>query len=448
MFSAVDAVLIRPLPYADADRLVMVWDDSSRTGESKFFSTPAEWHEWRRQNTVFTDIAATQPGDAALSSADGPEQLPARKVTPNFWSVLGAPPQLGRGFTEDEDARGARVVVISHGLWQRRFGGASDVVGKVITLNDNPYEVIGVMPRDFSFLPARDIDVWMPTSFSPRMLQHWSWHDVHCVARLKPGATLERARAEMAALNLRVTAEHIKPARSAVVVPLREDLAGKTSTSLLVLLSASAAVLLIACVNLANLLLSRGTTRRREVAVRAALGAARGQLLGLFLVESLVLAALGGLAGLALAVPAMRFLETLVPDTMVAVHLTLDWRVLGFSAAIALAAGLAFGLVPALGGSRRALQEGLRDGGRGSAGTRSHRFQHSLIVTETALAVVLLTTGGLLLQTFQYLQQRDLGIRREGLLTLVTPLFRYQDFERRVAFVNAELERIRRFRVS
>ena len=358
--------------------------------------------------------------------------------------MLGAAPQLGRGFTEDEDARGARVVVISDGLWHRRFGGSPGVLGRRITLNDSPYEIIGVMPRGFSFLPARDIDVWMPTSFSTAMLQQWwSWHDVICVARLKPGATLEQARRDIPALNLRVTSEHIKPARSAVVVPLREELAGKTATSLVVLLSAAAAVLLIACVNLANLLLSRATARRREVAVRAALGAARSQLIKQFLVESLVLAALGAIAGVAIALPAMRFLETLVPDTMVAVRLTLDWRVLAFSAATTIAAGLTFGLVPALGGSRRALQESLRDGGRGSAGARSYRFQHSLIVAETALAVVLLTTGGLLLQTFHHLHQLDLGIRRERLLTFVTPLFRYRDFDRRVAFVDAELERIR-----
>jgi putative ABC transport system permease protein len=227
------------------------------------------------------------------------------------------------------------------------------------------------------------------------------------------------------------------------VTPLREELAGKTQTSLIVLLCASAAVLLISCVNLANLLLARGAARRRDVAVRAALGAGRGRLITQFLIESLVLAGLGAVAGLALAVPVMRFLETLAPETIAAVHLTLDWRVLAFSAAIAIAAGLAFGLVPALGGSRRALQEGLRDGGRGSAGARSHRFQHALIVIETALAVVLLTSGGLLLQTFHHLRQLDLGIRREKLLTFVTPLFRYREFDKRVAFVNAELEQVR-----
>jgi predicted permease len=444
IFSAVDAVIIRPLPYADADHLVMIWDDNSKlTGTRKFFSTPPEWHEWRQHNTVFTDVAASQPGDASLSNDGEPEQLPARKVSANFWIVLGAQPLLGRVFTEDEDVRGAPVVVISYGLWQRRFGGARDVVGRKIILNDTPREVIGVMPREFYFMPARDIDVWMPTSFSAGMLRNWGWHDLHCVARLKPGVKLEQAQKAMAALSLRVSAEHVNPARAAAVTPLREELAGKTYTSLIVLLGASAAVLLIACVNLANLLMSRGAARRREVAVRAALGATRGRLISQFLTESLVLAGLGALAGIALAIPLMRFLDTLVPDTMAAVRLTLDWRVLTFSAVIAVAAGLTFGLMPALGLARLTLEEGLRDRGRGSAGGRSHRFQHSLIVVETALAVLLLTSGGLLLQTFQRLRETDLGIRSEKLLTFVTPLFRYRDFDQRVAFVNAELEAIR-----
>ena len=443
MFSAVDAVLIRPLPYVDADRLVMIWDEMSHIGFPKHFSTPGEWREWRRLNTVFTDIAATEPGQATLSGDGDPEQVPGRRVTANFWTVLGARPLVGRVFTEDEDARGVRVAVISHGLWQRRFGGSRDVLGRKITLNDSPYEVIGVMPRGFYFMPARDIDIWMPIAFSAQDLTKFSWHDVHCVARLNPGVTLRQAREEMAALSLRVSAPRVKPARAAVLTPLREELAGRTQASLIVLLGASAAVLLIACVNLANLLLSRGVVRRREVAVRAALGAGRGRLITQFLIESLVLSGLGLIAGLALAMPVMRFLETLVPETMAAVRLTLDWRVLAFSALIAITAGLTFGLVPALGGSRLALQDGLRDNGRGSAGARSYWLQHSLIVGETALAVALLTSGGLLLQTLQHLRRLDLGIRSERVLTFETPLFRYRDFDQRVAFVNAELEKVR-----
>ena len=219
----------------------------------------------------------------------------------------------------------------------------------------------------------------------------------------------------MAALSLQVTAKDFRGPHSVIVTPLREEIAGKTQTALILLLSASAALLLIACVNLTNLLLSRGAARGREVAVRAALGAGRGRLVAQFLTESLVLAALGTLAGLALALPAMRFLERLVPEAMGAARLTLDWRVLAFSAAVAIAAALTFGLAPALRGSRLAPQEGLRDGGRGTAGARSHWFQHSLIVVETALAVVLLTCGGLLLQTFQHLRNTDLGMQeRDG----------------------------------
>jgi putative ABC transport system permease protein len=442
MFSAVDAVLIRALPYADADRLVMVWDQ--KVDSSKMYTSPAEWREWRRLNDVFTDIAATDPDRPTISGDGAPEELAGRGVTGNFWSVLGVSPLLGRVFTEEEDRQGARLAVISYGLWQRRFGGSPDALGRTILLDDVPHDVIGVMPREFYFMPSRDVDVWSPASFPDWKLRNYYWLDLHSVARLKPGVTVEQANEAMAALNLRVTEEHTDPPRTAVVTPLREDLAGNTETALIVLLCGSAAVLLIACVNLANLLLSRGAVRRREAAVRAAIGAGRGRLITQFLVESLVLAGLGAATGLAVALPLMRFLETLVPQTMGDVRLTLDWRVLAFSSGVAITAGLLFGLAPALaGGSKRAVQEGLREGGRGSAGARSHWFQHSLIVIETALAVVLLTTGGLLLQTFQHLRQIDLGLRSERLLTFVTPLFRYPDFDQRVAFVDAMLDEIR-----
>jgi putative ABC transport system permease protein len=444
IFSAFDTILLRPLPYPDADRLVMVWDDMSKSeGDSMFVSTPAEWIEWRRRNTVFTDLACSQPGDAILSGDGEPEQVRARKVTWNLWSVLAVQPALGRAFTEDEDDKGARVVVISYGLWQRRFGGASDTVGRKIAVNDEAYEVVGVMPRTFYFMPSRDIDMWMPASFPAGMRGNFTWHDAEIVARLKPGITLEHARESMAALSLQVTAKDFRGPHSVTMIPLREEMAGKTQTALVVLLWAAAALLLISCVNLANLLLSRGEVRGREVAVRAALGAGRGRLIAQFLTESLVLAALGAVAGLALAVPAMRFLEQLVPEAMAAARLTLDWRVLAFATIASVASALAFGLAPALRVSRLSPQDGLRDGGRGTAGARSHWFQHSLIVVETALAVALLICGGLLLQTFQHLWKTDLGIRTERLLTFETPLLRYKDFDKRVAFVNAELEKVR-----
>jgi putative ABC transport system permease protein len=443
MFSAVHAVLIRPLPYADAGRLVMIWDDLSKSGDQeKQFPAPVEWLEWRRQNTVFIDIAATQPGKTSISGEGEPEQVPSRKATGNLWSVLGVQPVLGRVFSEEEDEKSIRVAVISHGLWQRRFGGSPGVIGRTMMLNDVPYEIVGVMPRDFYFMPGRDIDIWIPASFPAWMRRNFGWHDAQIVARLKPGVTVEQAHASMAPLSLQITANATNP-HAVVVTPLREELAGKTQAALVVLLCASAAVLMIACVNLVNLLMSRGRGRERETAVRAALGAGRGRLVTQFLVESLVLSAIGTAAGLVLAIPAMRFLERMVPDTMAAVRLTLDWRVLSFSAAIAIAATLAFGLAPALRRSHSAMQQGLREAGRGNAGTQSYWLQHSLIVGETAMAVALLTCGGLLLQTLHHLRKVDLGIRTERLLTFETPLFRYSNFERRVAFVNSEMENIR-----
>jgi len=283
----------------------------------------------------------------------------------------------------------------------------------------------------------------MPASFPPWMRTNFGWHNSQIVARLKPGVTLEHASQSMAALSLQVTAKDFRGPHEVVVNPLREEIAGKTQAALIVLLCASAALLLIACVNLANLLMSRAAARGREVAVRTAIGAGRGRLIAQFLTESLVLAGLGAVAGCALALPAMRFLETLVPESMGPVRLALDWRVLAFSAAVTIVAALVFGLAPALRGSRLAPQEGLRDGGRGATGPRSHWFQYSLLMVETAVAVVLLTCGGLLLQTFLHLRNTDLGIRREKLLTFETPLFRYKEFDRRVAFINAQLEKVR-----
>ncbi len=444
MFSAFDAVLIRPLPYPDADRLVMIWDRmADQDITTKQQPAPAEFIEWRRLNNVFVDLAATQPVDITVSGDGEPEHVPARKASWTLWNVLRVAPMLGRGFTEAEDENGARVAVISHGLWQRRFGGAGSVIGRKISLNDEPHEVIGVMPRGFYFMPSREIDIWLPASFPPWMRTNFGWHNSQVVARLKPGITLEQARQSMAALSLQVTAKDFRGPHAVVLNPLREEIAGKTEAALVLLLCASAALLLIACVNLANLLLSRASARQKEVAVRTAIGAGRGRLIAQFLTENLVLAGLGAIVGCALALPGMRFLETLVPESMGALRLALDWRVLAFSAAATIVAALIFGLAPALRVSRVAPQATLRDGGRGATGPRSHWLQDSLVIAETAIAVVLLTCGGTLLQTFLHLRNIDLGIRSEKLLTFETPLFRYKEFDRRVAVINAQVERVR-----
>jgi putative ABC transport system permease protein len=446
MFSAFDAVLVRPLPYADADRLVMVWDAMSTNDvRTKHDATPAEWIAWRRLNSVFTDLAATPRADITISGDGEPEQLPGQTVTWTFWNVLGVQPIRGRVFTEDEDNNGVRVVVISYGLWQRRFGGDAQVIGRTISLNDQPYEVIGVMPRNFYFLPSRDIDLWRPSSFPAWMRTLPSaWHSSQIVARLKPDAALSQARESMAALSLQLTAKDDRGPHPVIITPLREEMAGRSQAAVSVLLGASVTLLLIACVNLTNLLLSRGAARGREIAMRMALGAPRSRIVSQLLTESLILAGLGMIAGLALAQPAMRFLEQLIPDAMGTGHLTLHWRVLIFSAAVAVATAVIFGLAPAWRGSQLAPHDALRDGGRGTSGGRSHWFQHSLIVVETALAVMLLTCGGLLVQTYQHLRNTDIGFSSEQLLTFETPLFRYaKDFDRRVAFFNAEVDQVR-----
>ena len=444
MFSAFDAVLIRPLPYTEADRLVMIWDAMGETDvTSRHNATPAEWIEWRRLNTVFTDLASSQPGDATLSGDGEPEQVPARKVTWTFWGVLGVQPVLGRVFTEDEDnqeraRRRHQPRAVAAPLRRRvRRHRTSDFPQRRALRSDRRHAaelLLHAVARDrhvdASVVSAVDADELLMARHADRGAAQARRH-------------VEHARQSMATLSLQVTAKDFRGPHSVIVTPLREEIAGRTQTALILLLSASAALLLIACVNLTNLLLSRSAARGREVAVRAALGAARGRLVSQFLTESLVLAALGALAGLALALPAMRFLERLVPETMGAARLTLDWRVLAFSAAAAIGATLTFGLAPALRGSRVSPQDAFRDGGRGTAGARSHWFQHSLIVVETALAVVLLTCGGLLLQTFQHLRNTDVGFSSERLLTFETQLFRYKDFDRRVAFINAELEAVR-----
>src|SRR5262249_10778893 len=252
IFSAFDAVLIRPLPYADAGRLVMIWDDMGKLDiTSKQQPTPAEFLEWRRLNTVLADIGVSQPVDVSLSGDGSPEQVPARRFTWNVWNVLGVQPALGRVFTEGEDVNGAKVAVISDGLWQRRFGGSPGILGRTMLLNDEPYAIIGVMPARFYFMPSREIDVWIPASFPDWMRRSFGWHDAQVVARLKPDVTLQQAQLAMGALSRQVTKSFRRP-YSVLVLPLREEMAGKTETALTVLLGASAMLLLIACAHPAN----------------------------------------------------------------------------------------------------------------------------------------------------------------------------------------------------
>ena len=362
IFSVVDAVLIAPLPYSDPSRLVVIWEDASFAGFPRNTPAPANWVDWRAQNTVFTDIAATRGWTYSLTGDGPPEQIPSRRTTASFWTVLDAKPLLGRVFTEEEDRNGAAVAVLGHGLWQRRFGGDASILGRKILLNDAPYTVIGVMPKQFAF-GARIFELWTPASFTPQELARRGSHFLQCVGRLKPGVTLGQAQTEMSGIMKRLEQQY--PANrnyGVVLVPMAEQVGGNIRPLLLALLGAAGCVLLIACANIANLLLARGAERQREMAVRAAIGASSGRLVRQLLTESLLLSGCGAVAGLGIAYLALGFIEKLVPQSMAAVTLSLDARLLALAIGLALLTGLLFGAAPAIAGVRINLHGALKQG--------------------------------------------------------------------------------------
>src|SRR6202158_692391 len=300
IFSAVEAVLLRALPYSQPDRLVIVWEDMSFIGFALNTPAPANYLDWRARNRVFTDMAATRFVTASLTGDGQPEQLSGKKVTPNFFDVLGVQPLVGRPFTAEEDKAQSPVVVLGYNLWRRRFGGDESLIGRLILLNGVQTKVVGVMPKDFFFSDRKNSDYWVPTGFTPEQWARRQSHFLTVVARLKPGVTKQQAQKDMerVAGDLQKQYPESNAKLGAVVVPLQDDYAGDARSGLLVLQVASLFVLLIACSNLANLLLARSTGRRREIAVRLAMGASRWQIASQLLTESLVLSVAGGLLGL------------------------------------------------------------------------------------------------------------------------------------------------------
>jgi putative ABC transport system permease protein len=447
MFSVVDTVLLRPLPYNEPERVVMVWEDASRIGFPRNTPSPANWKDWQEQNHVFTAIAAVRGALYNLTGDGLPERAIGRRATANLWQVLGTKPLLGRTFSAEEDRTGAKVVVIGHGLWQRRYGADAGILGRKILLNDEPWIVIGVMPPHFAF-PSRRTEIWTPAAFDAQTLARRGSHFLQCVARLRDGVTVQEAQAEMGAIAGRLAAQYpnTNSGLGAVVIPIGEQVTGDSRTGLILLFAASGFVLLIACANIANLLLATATARRRELAVRAALGAGRGVILRQLLTESLVLAGLGAALGLLVAPIGMAALAKLIPVGLVDTELHLDWRVLTFTALAAVLTGLLFGGLHGVTAGKSNLNEALRQGGRGSAGGRGHWLRDGLVVSQTALALALLTAAGLMVQTLYRLQHVDLGLRQDHLLTLSTDLAdsRYPDAAHREGFFRAAIERVRR----
>ena len=448
IFSVVNTVLLRPLPYKDPDRLVMVWEDAAKHGYPRDTPTTANFVDWRDQNQVFEGMAAMTDASFNLTGTGDPERLQGNRVSAALFPLLGVEPQMGRVFTAAEDQPGAqRVVILSYALWQRRFGGDPSIVGKALTLNGRSYTVVGVMPMRFHY-PTVDDQVWVPIAFSPQATADRTTHYLRVLARLKPGVTLAQAQTEMSTIATRLQQQYPQTNTDigAVVTSLQEQLVGDIRPALLILLGAVALVLLIACANVANLLLARAAVRQKEIAVRVALGARRQRLIRQFLTESLLLSTMAGIVGLAIAYGGLILLRSFIPENIAqAREISIDFRVLGFTLLVSVATGVIFGLAPAIQAVRFNQIETLKEGGRDAAtGGSSKRLRSLLVTAEVAISLVLLIGAGLLINSFLRLRNVDPGFRVDHLLTMnfVLPVPKYQDAERRSAFYKELIQRV------
>ena len=445
IFSVVDAVILRPPPFEEPERVVRMWGKFSQGNQAA--TSPPDFLDYRAQNSTFEEFAAMRPSSYNLTGDAEPERVIAAQVTTNFFRALGVRPIHGRDFSAEEEQSGlAEVAIISEGLWRRRFGGVLPIVGKTLTLDGRSYTVVGVAPNAARLLD--DSDLWAPLTFDSPDMKIRRFHFLRAFGRLKPGITLQQAQADCDAVAIGLEKQYPDSNTSwrLRLVPLREEMLGDVRTPLYVLLGAVAFVLLIACANVANLLLARAAGRQKEIAIRSAMGARPRRLIRQLLTESIVLATAGGGVGLFLAVWGTELLVKVAPDTIArAGEIGVDNRVLGFTLLVSLFCGIVFGLVPALQTSKPDLNGSLKEGGKGTAAGRSHNRTHGfLVVTEMALALVLLVGAGLLVQSFRRLQNVDPGFDPTNTLTmrLFLPESKYGEPGKARTFVDQVLERV------
>jgi putative ABC transport system permease protein len=451
VFGVVNAVLLRSYPFADPARVVSLFEHDRRRGNDRFVLSPANFRDWQRDARSFSAMAAVGGSDVTLRAGDGePVRLAGSRVTWTLPRVLGVTPQLGRAFLPADDAPGApRVAMISHQLWQTRFGGAPEVVGRAADINGAPVTVVGVLPADVRY-PGATTDVWLPFAMSDSA---WTAqrgnHSLDAVARLAPGATIEQAQAELSAIAARIEREFPdeQTGFGAMVVPFHEAMTAGVRPALLVLLGAVAFVLLLACANVANLTLARGSARQREVALRAAVGADRWHLVRQPLAESVLLGLGGGALGLLLAAWACAALPALVPADIPRLDQAgIDWRVAGFTLGVALLAAVLAGVLPALQTARVDLAGVLKTGGKGStSGAARTSTRDALFVAEVAVALVLLTGAGLAVTSLGRLLRVAPGFAPEQVLTaqVALPRARYASDTVQARFWESVVGRLR-----
>ena len=453
IFSVVNGVLLKPLPYREPDQLIRVFERSER--QPRFPMAQGNFQDYRDQNTTLSGLALYTRHDMEFSQGDKPERLAALGVTAGFFELLGVQPLLGREFRREDELPGnSSVVILSHALWQRGFNSDPGIIGKAITLSAQPFTVVGIMPPgvqhvggDYRSMPhGESVDVWGPLEMPPQAGR--GPHFCNAIGRMKPGVTLAQAEAAFNVIAERLAQQYPNTNQGwrIAIQPLHEEIVGRAHTTLLVLFGSVFFVLLIVCVNVANLLLARATVREREVAVRAALGAGRWRIVRQLLTESVLLAVLGGASGILLAKWLIAALNVLGHEQLPRLQaVSMDARILLFTLVLTLLTGVFFGLAPALQAGQLNLNEVLKEGGRtGGTGRRQRRLRDALVIAEVGLALVLLVGAGLLLRSFWKLQQTDPGFNSERVLTasLTLPRARYGDGSKVTAFQQQLLERL------